>query len=67
MFPGPELRCAFAFPRYYELLSGDEAKNWHELHLRYGDVVRVAPHMISIIHPDAWRGMQHHELRLELS
>ncbi|CAO2647238.1 Nn.00g081600.m01.CDS01 [Neocucurbitaria sp. VM-36] len=54
-FPGPKLRAAFFFPNHYETFTGDIAFNWHELHEKYGDIVRVNPHTLSIIKPEAWR------------
>ncbi|KAF2626333.1 cytochrome P450 monooxygenase-like protein [Macroventuria anomochaeta] len=54
-FPGPKLRAGFYFPFYYDRLTGDYINDWHELHEKYGEVVRIAPHILSTISPDAWR------------
>ncbi|KAF2462739.1 cytochrome P450 monooxygenase-like protein, partial [Lindgomyces ingoldianus] len=54
-FPGPKLRGAFYFPTYWEVWTGDIVFNWHRMHEKYGPFVRISPHWISIIHPDAWR------------
>lgn len=31
--------------------------NWHTLHEQYGEIVRMNPNWVSIISPDAWRGI----------
>ncbi|PQE17493.1 cytochrome P450 protein [Rutstroemia sp. NJR-2017a WRK4] len=41
--PGPKLRGAFDFPRYWEIWTGDVATNCKELHDIYGSTVRLAP------------------------
>lgn len=37
---------------------GETHMNWHHLHEKYGEVVRINPNTLSIIKPDAWRGRQ---------
>ncbi|KAF1847911.1 benzoate 4-monooxygenase cytochrome P450 [Cucurbitaria berberidis CBS 394.84] len=59
-FPGPELRAAFFFPSHYEVLTGDVPTNWHKLHEKYGDIVRINPNTLSIIKPEAWRDIYGH-------
>ncbi|KAF2023284.1 cytochrome P450 monooxygenase-like protein, partial [Setomelanomma holmii] len=54
-FPGPKLRGAFYFPAYYEIAKGDVVYKQHELHERFGDIVRIAPNTLSIIKPEAWK------------
>ncbi|KAF1968697.1 cytochrome P450 monooxygenase-like protein [Bimuria novae-zelandiae CBS 107.79] len=53
--PGPKVRAAFYFPHNFELVAGRIVHNWHALHEKYGEVVRVSPTWVSIINPDAWR------------
>ncbi|KAF1996437.1 cytochrome P450 monooxygenase-like protein [Amniculicola lignicola CBS 123094] len=53
--PGPWIRHAFYFPSYWEVFTGDIVFNWHAMHEQYGDMVRINPHWVSVIKPDAWR------------
>ncbi|KAH7413772.1 cytochrome P450 monooxygenase-like protein [Phaeosphaeria sp. MPI-PUGE-AT-0046c] len=54
-FPGPILRCAFHMPYQFETWTGNHVGNWHDLHRRYGEIVRVSPTQLSIINADAWK------------
>ncbi|KAH7396245.1 cytochrome P450 monooxygenase-like protein [Pyrenochaeta sp. MPI-SDFR-AT-0127] len=56
-FSGPKLRSAFFFPSTYEVFTGNIPFNWHKIHEQYGDIVRINPNTLSIIKPDAWRGI----------
>jgi cytochrome P450 len=42
------------------VLQGKYVHYNHELHVRYGEVVRVGPNEISYIHPQAWKDIYHH-------
>ncbi|OCL05893.1 cytochrome P450 monooxygenase-like protein [Glonium stellatum] len=53
--PGPRLRAAFFFPFFWEIWTGDVVHNWHELHEKYGDIVRISPTYISVTSAEAWR------------
>lgn len=48
----------------WEVWTGDTVYNWHALHEEYGDIIRVNPNWVSIIKPEAWRGMHSPNLRL---
>ncbi|KAK0744573.1 cytochrome P450 [Apiosordaria backusii] len=58
--PGPKLWAATPIPYTRAWLSGRMSSNIHELHERYGDVVRVAPNRVSFTHPDAYNAIRGH-------
>ncbi|KAL5363325.1 cytochrome P450 [Aspergillus floccosus] len=53
-YPGPPLAAASRLWFCWHLIRGELPFMIHELHLKYGDVVRVAPDELSYTHPDAW-------------
>ncbi|PVI00442.1 cytochrome P450 monooxygenase-like protein [Periconia macrospinosa] len=59
-FPGPKLRAAFEVQHNWNVYKGDIVYAWLALHEEYGDFVRVAPNMISVTDPDAWRDIYGH-------
>ncbi|KAL2154606.1 hypothetical protein VTH82DRAFT_3282 [Thermothelomyces myriococcoides] len=58
--PGPKSWAATPFPYVLAWLSGSLHLTIHELHEKYGDVVRVAPNRLSFTHPDAWNAIRGH-------
>ncbi|KAL2158774.1 hypothetical protein VTH06DRAFT_3965 [Thermothelomyces fergusii] len=58
--PGPKAWAATPFPYILAWLSGRLPFVIHELHEKYGDVVRVAPNRLSFTHPDAWNAIRGH-------
>ncbi|KAK6836503.1 cytochrome P450 [Apiospora arundinis] len=59
-FPGPKLWAATRIPYTRNHLSGVSPMRILELHLKYGPIVRVAPEMLSINHPDAMKELRGH-------
>lgn len=53
-FPGPALWAISRIPFAYYLYRGNNHIKIHELHNKYGPVVRVAPSEISFIDAEAW-------------
>ncbi|MCJ1377250.1 hypothetical protein MMC17_000342 [Xylographa soralifera] len=53
--PGPKVRGAFYLPSFWEIYTGDTARNWKTLHDAYGDVVRISPTTLSFNSQDAWQ------------
>lgn len=59
-FPGP-LSCAITtIPHTRLTLSGLSHKKHLALHRKYGEVVRIAPNMLSFSHPDAIKDVRGH-------
>ncbi|KAK3291128.1 cytochrome P450 [Chaetomium fimeti] len=58
--PGPKLWAATQIPYTLGWLSGRLPFAIHELHERYGDVVRVGPNRLSFTHPDAFPAVRGH-------
>ncbi|KAK4450260.1 Isotrichodermin C-15 hydroxylase [Podospora aff. communis PSN243] len=54
-FPGPVLYGASSIPMIYQQLRGNITIKTHELHEKYGDVVRIAPWELSYISAAAWK------------
>lgn len=54
-FPGPRTLAASRIPVTYASLKGIQAQWLHNLHLKYGPVVRVAPNELSFIDEQAWK------------
>ena len=52
--PGPKWYAATRIPLYRTNASGNSHQVLHELHAKYGDVVRVAPDEVSFTAPKAW-------------
>ncbi|KAI8930429.1 hypothetical protein NX059_012380 [Plenodomus lindquistii] len=59
-FPGPRLVAFTRLPRNVAVWKGRLHKYVQELHVQYGDVVRVSPDELSFLHPDAWRDIYGH-------
>lgn len=51
---GPNLWAASRIPHEMAYVRGRLVKELAALHEKYGDVVRVSPTGLSLIHPDAW-------------
>ncbi|KAK0612188.1 isotrichodermin C-15 hydroxylase [Immersiella caudata] len=54
-FPGPLLYGASSIPMIYQQLRGNITIKTHELHEKYGDVVRIAPWELSYISAASWK------------
>ncbi|OJD30760.1 cytochrome p450 protein [Diplodia corticola] len=54
-YPGPLLNRATPLPRMRARLTGRSPFQSHELHKRYGKVVRVSPNELSYCDGDAWK------------
>lgn len=54
-FPGPILQSAFKFPMLWSLFKGTATHETKELHIQYGDVVRIAPDHLSFNTAQAWK------------
>ncbi|KAE8379265.1 cytochrome P450 [Aspergillus bertholletiae] len=59
-YPGPRLAAATRLWYTWHCAHGSLPFAIHELHLKYGDVVRVAPNELSYIHPDGWNEIYGH-------
>lgn len=51
-FPGPKLNAISKIPFTISQLSGDYPRHLEELTLKYGYFIRVAPNILTILHPD---------------
>lgn len=54
-FPGPRFAAVSQIPFTLSLFAGTPHTWNHELHLKYGPVVRFAPNMLSFIDERAWK------------
>ncbi|KAF2122565.1 cytochrome P450 [Lophiotrema nucula] len=54
-FPGPKLWIATRFTYVLSVWSGWVHRDVHDLHRRYGEIVRIAPDEISFARADAWQ------------
>ncbi|KAL4809783.1 benzoate 4-monooxygenase cytochrome P450 [Aspergillus unguis] len=54
-YPGPKLAAALPIPYLYAILSGRLSYYCHDLHKKYGDVVRISPNQLSYVTADAWK------------
>lgn len=54
-FPGPRLYAACRLPYIFFAFTGRLAVQHHELHKRYGRIVRTAPNELSFIEASAWK------------
>lgn len=54
-FPGPKSAAISKIPFTLSIFKGTPHKWNHELHLKYGPVVRLAPNMLSFIDERAWK------------
>lgn len=59
-FPGPLLWRASRVPFERSLVRGRILKDLTVVHAKYGEVVRVAPGILSFIHPSAWPDIYTH-------
>ncbi|KAK8000961.1 trichothecene c-15 hydroxylase [Apiospora marii] len=59
-FPGPKLWAATRIPYTRNQLSGVSPQHMLDLHLQYGPIVRVAPEILSINHPDGMKQVRGH-------
>lgn len=59
-YPGPKSAAATNFIFHYKGLTGEEAKWLHQLHQRYGAVVRVSPDRLTYIDSQAWKDITGH-------
>jgi hypothetical protein len=55
--PGPKLWTSTRFTYVLSLWSGYLARDVRQLHLKYGDIIRIAPYEISIAKPDSWHDL----------
>ncbi|KAK5658141.1 hypothetical protein OQA88_2114 [Cercophora sp. LCS_1] len=64
-FPGPKLTSASRLPFWIACLTGKQVEWMHDLHTRYGPVVRYAPTDLSFIDEgsssSAWKAIHGHE------
>ncbi|KAI2615220.1 cytochrome P450 [Hypoxylon sp. NC1633] len=58
--PGPPLWIAFPILRSIGMVRGKAEFQVHQAHAKYGEVVRISPHQISFINPQAWRDIYGH-------
>ena len=64
-FPGPRLWAISRIPYGWVLIKRALTQRTHELHERYGPIVRLAPNELSFIHVQAWYDIyDHHQGRL---
>jgi cytochrome P450 len=61
-FPGPKLAAITKFQALYYRGVGKAVAWNHELHQKYGPVVRVTPNELSFIQPEAWRDINGHRI-----
>ncbi|TEA21029.1 Cytochrome P450 monooxygenase 1 [Colletotrichum sidae] len=54
-FPGPALQRASSLPWAIQNAKGTVAFRTQQLHDKYGPIVRIGPHHLSITHADAWK------------
>ena len=54
-YPGPKLWAATRLTWTHSMQSGQYHRKLHELHEKYGPVVRIAPDELSYIQPEAWK------------
>ncbi|KAK5119344.1 hypothetical protein LTR85_007700 [Meristemomyces frigidus] len=60
-FPGPKLAAASCFPRVRHALNGELIQWVVQLHLQYGEVVRVTPNELSFSGAEAWKDIYGHK------
>ncbi|KAJ5652677.1 hypothetical protein N7507_010103 [Penicillium longicatenatum] len=59
-YPGPTFAAASRIPQLYHTFKGDLREWVNELHIKHGDVVRVAPDELSYASGEAWKGIYGH-------
>ncbi|KAH8883169.1 cytochrome P450 [Thozetella sp. PMI_491] len=62
-FPGPVYATASGLTFYAVVASGNMVTWLRSLHDQYGDVVRIAPNMLSFINPQAWKDIYGHRTK----
>ncbi|KAK4555501.1 hypothetical protein LTR86_007253 [Recurvomyces mirabilis] len=60
-FPGPKLAAISCLPRISKALPGRVYYWITDLHLKYGDVVRVSPNELSFASAEAWKDVYGHK------
>ncbi|KAL2128758.1 hypothetical protein VTI74DRAFT_8693 [Chaetomium olivicolor] len=63
-YPGPLLSRALPFPQALRIMSGHGPLDVHELHERYGPVVRLGPNHLSYTDVRAWQDAYGHRTSL---
>lgn len=61
-YPGPFLWRVSRWPWVLKLWSGDLPFHLAQLHEKYGDIVRIAPDELSVIHETAWKDIYGHRV-----
>lgn len=59
-YPGPTFAAASRIPQLYHTFKGDLLGWVNGLHIKYGNVVRVAPDELSYASGEAWKGIYGH-------
>ncbi|KAF2792082.1 cytochrome P450 4F3 omega-hydroxylase [Melanomma pulvis-pyrius CBS 109.77] len=59
-FPGPKLRAISHLPHAYYGSQGIQAVAVRDLHRQYGEVVRIAPDLLSFMTPSSWKDIHGH-------
>ncbi|KAF2655026.1 cytochrome P450 [Lophiostoma macrostomum CBS 122681] len=59
-FPGPKLRAISHIPHAIAGTKGRAAFDVRDLHARYGEVVRIAPDLLSFMTPSFWQDIHGH-------
>ncbi|KAI3329931.1 cytochrome P450 [Ustulina deusta] len=58
--PGPRLWIVFPILRKYHMVRGDAEFKIRDLHLKYGEVMRVSPNEVYFLNPQAWKDIYGH-------
>ncbi|KAK3342210.1 putative cytochrome P450 [Lasiosphaeria hispida] len=61
-FPGPLAHRASPIPYILRIVSGKAAFHTHELHEKYGPIVRLSPNHLSFTDVHAWRDIYGHRI-----
>ena len=59
-FPGPKLRAATFIPYCWDIWTGNADSNAKDLHMKYGDTVRINPCHLSFTTAQAWKDIYGH-------
>lgn len=65
-YPGPRFSAATKIPYLAAMWKGKHHLAMHELHAKYGPVVRIAPNNLSFINPQAWKDIYYYKKAPEL-
>ncbi|KAG5659484.1 hypothetical protein KAF25_002043 [Fusarium avenaceum] len=60
-YPGPVFRRASKIPYLAAMWTGYHHHAMHQLHEKYGPIVRIAPNNLSFINPQAWKDIYAHK------